>query len=102
MPAEHMTTSDSIYSLCARCDSAVIAASESIGQINLATGPRKRAEWRKEHGRRIVSLDRAVNALGLALIMQPFAADTLSANDRDYATRIHAYACKALNLYTSA
>jgi len=91
-------SADHIASLCARCDSASANASASLAQLAAQTGPRNRAKWRREHVLRVGQLDRAALALALALWVQPHAEDPLPASYRQYATTIHGYAVKHLNV----
>lgn len=90
-------TDESIAALCARCDSAAIAASSSLEQLAGAPSKRKRAQWRKEHIIRVGVLDRAAHNLLVALFVQPHAVDTITPAMREHATHIHGYAVRSLN-----
>lgn len=93
-----MTTQKDIYSLVAKADSSMASARAANDMLASKLSPRKRSAWRKEMFRRQVALSNACLALGLALHVQPFAADTLAANDRTYAAQIHEEACRVLGV----
>jgi len=91
-----MHTQKDIYSLVAKADSVMASARAANEVLASKLSPRKRAAWNKEMFRRKVALANACGALGLALHVQPFANDTLAANDRAYSSQIHEEACRVL------
>jgi len=87
---------ETIAVLCAKCDLAGSAASESCSQLAAQNGPRKRAKWRREHIMRCGALDRAVSELTVALYVQPFSEDFISPSMRAHAYDVQGFASRRL------
>lgn len=97
MTSTTQNKNEQIATLCARCDSASSAASNSLQMIAEATSARKRASWRREHAVRLLKLENASLNLALALCIQPHAADGVTPLMRQHAEHIHTYAIRSLN-----
>lgn len=88
-----MKNSDSVFSLCAKVDSAMLSAREALSM--LASSSRKRKAWRDELTARKVRLNAASYALGMALYV-PRLSEPLSASERAHAETVHADGCRLL------
>ena len=92
-----MKNSDSVFSLCAKVDSAMLSAREALDVLaspNL--GPRKRKAWRKELTARKARLDAASYALGMVLYVPRLASEILSTSERAHVETVHADGCRLL------